>query len=241
MKGFLTADKPLPSSVQLYHGDCLEVIRGMKDKSVDAVVTDPPYSNRTHRDHDASVNGHKGKGGDGSARSPLVYTSWSKETATEVGKELCRVCSGWIVIMTDHILARTWERVQLDLGRYVFAPLPWFVPGSRVRLSGDGPSSWTVWIVVSRTAEQVRWGTLPGGYTQKGDQALTGGKPVELMRALVRDYSHSDQTVLDPCMGSGTTGVACVQTGRNFIGIEIDPDYFKIAERRIKGAPRRAK
>jgi DNA modification methylase len=43
-------------------------------------------------------------------------------------------------------------------------------------------------------------------------------------------------TVLDPFMGSGTTGVACVQTGRNFIGIEIDPDYFAIAERRIAEA-----
>ena len=47
---------------------------------------------------------------------------------------------------------------------------------------------------------------------------------------------RSGQTVLDPFMGSGTTGVACVQTGRNFIGMEIDETYFKIAERRIREA-----
>jgi DNA modification methylase len=49
-------------------------------------------------------------------------------------------------------------------------------------------------------------------------------------------WSNSGGLVLDPFMGSGTTGVACVQTGRDFIGIEIDPGYFKIAERRIKEA-----
>jgi len=48
-------------------------------------------------------------------------------------------------------------------------------------------------------------------------------------------------TILDPFMGSGTTGVACVQTGRNFIGIEIDPDYFAIAEKRIKEAQEAAR
>lgn len=48
--------------------------------------------------------------------------------------------------------------------------------------------------------------------------------------------AYDAQTILDPFMGSGTTGVACVQTGRNFIGCEIDPGYFKIAEKRIHDA-----
>ena len=60
-------------------------------------------------------------------------------------------------------------------------------------------------------------------------------KPVWLIRALLDKLSPC-QTILDPFMGSGTTGVACVQTGRNFIGIEIDPTYFKIAEERIRRA-----
>ena len=53
---------------------------------------------------------------------------------------------------------------------------------------------------------------------------------------MIIDITADGSTILDPFMGSGTTGVACVQTGRNFIGIEIDPTYFAIAERRIKEA-----
>lgn len=61
-------------------------------------------------------------------------------------------------------------------------------------------------------------------------------KPVALMEYLIRTYTHEGETVLDNTMGSGTTGVACVNTGRKFFGIERDPDYFAIAERRIADA-----
>lgn len=63
-------------------------------------------------------------------------------------------------------------------------------------------------------------------------------KPVALMDYLVRTYSNLGDVVLDNCMGSGTTGVACVQSGREFIGIEMDEAYFQIAERRIKSSTR---
>ena len=58
-------------------------------------------------------------------------------------------------------------------------------------------------------------------------------KPVALMEYLIRTYTNEGETVLDNCMGSGTTGVACVKTKRDFIGIELDDGYFKIAEQRI--------
>lgn len=61
-------------------------------------------------------------------------------------------------------------------------------------------------------------------------------KPVALMEYLIRTYTNEGETVLDNCMGSGTTGVACVNTGRNFIGIEMDDKYFEIAQRRIEDA-----
>jgi site-specific DNA-methyltransferase (adenine-specific) len=60
-------------------------------------------------------------------------------------------------------------------------------------------------------------------------------KPVELMKYLIRTYSNEGEVVLDNCMGSGTTGVACMNTNRNFIGIEKDEKYYKIAEQRISG------
>lgn len=59
-------------------------------------------------------------------------------------------------------------------------------------------------------------------------------KPVALMEYLIRTYTNPGETVLDFCMGSGTTGVACALTGRSFIGIESDPNYFAIAKRRIE-------
>lgn len=61
-------------------------------------------------------------------------------------------------------------------------------------------------------------------------------KPVDLLEYLIRTYTNEGETVLDNCMGSGSTGVACVNTGRNFIGIELDEDYFNIAKKRINKA-----
>ena len=61
-------------------------------------------------------------------------------------------------------------------------------------------------------------------------------KPVPLFEYLIRTYSNEGNTVLDNCMGSGTTGVACVNTGRKFIGIERDAEYFQIAQKRIQEA-----
>ena len=63
-------------------------------------------------------------------------------------------------------------------------------------------------------------------------------KPRKLMSKLIEDYTNPGDTILDPFMGSGTTGVSCVQTNRNFIGIEIEPKYYEIAEQRIKDAQR---
>ena len=61
-------------------------------------------------------------------------------------------------------------------------------------------------------------------------------KPVALLEYLIKTYTNEGETVLDNCMGSGSTGVACVNTGRRFIGIELDDTYFKIAKERIEKA-----
>lgn len=64
----------------------------------------------------------------------------------------------------------------------------------------------------------------------------TSQKPVDLCEYLIKTYTNEGDTVLDNCMGSGTTGVACVNTNRNFIGIELNPKYFNIAKERINAA-----
>lgn len=75
-----------------------------------------------------------------------------------------------------------------------------------------------------------------GCFGDKGKSFHPTQKPVALMEYLIKTYTNPEETVLDFTMGSGTTGVACKNLNRSFIGIELDPDYFKIAESRISGA-----
>lgn len=215
----------------LHLGDCMDILPSLP--KVDAVITDPPYSDRTHAGHDAA----------GAGRSVLGYAFLTENSVFSLASRYAALCDGWIVWMTDHTLAPRIEKALGDHGRYVFAPLPYFHAGRSVRLTGDGPSSWTDWIVVARTRAQSKWGTLPGGYVGGpgwDDKARMGGKPTALMDCLVRDYSRSGQTILDSHMGAGTTGVACARAGRAFIGCEIDPAAFELACRRIEEAQKQA-
>jgi site-specific DNA-methyltransferase (adenine-specific) len=219
----------------IYHGDCLEILPQIRQ--VDHVITDPPYSERTHKGHDASTAGHKGFGNDGADRKPLNYCALSPSDVAHVSALLTAICDGWIVWMADHTLAPSIQSSLETKGRYVFAPLPFYAPGSCVRLSGDGPSSWTVWIIVARTAKLSRWGTLPGGYVaEEGwrDRIHMGGKPLRLMTSLVNDYSREGETIIDPFMGSGTTLRAAKDLGRKAIGIELEEKYCEIAANRLR-------
>ena len=142
---------------------------------------------------------------------------------------------GWFVSLTDHVLSPAWEAALAEAGRYVFAPLPYVAPGSRVRLLGDGPSNWTTWIVVARprTAEMAKWGTLAGAYVlppgMKVNLPVIGGKPIWLGCALVRDYSRPGDLVVDPCCGAGTFGVAALREGRRAILGDIDESRIALA------------
>lgn len=88
------------------------------------------------------------------------------------------------------------------------------------------------------TFNQLHWSQMTGVYDDRliYPPVHPYEKPITLIERLIRIYTNPGDTVFDPFMGSGTTGVACVQTGRNFIGIEIDPQYFAIAQKRIHAA-----
>jgi len=97
-------------------------------------------------------------------------------------------------------------------------------------------------ISLKRKPKEEQWFKYPTNILEiKRDDKRNGTqhptqKPVALYEYLIRTYTNEDDIVLDFCFGSGTTGVACVQTRRNFIGIEIEPKYFEIAEKRIAEA-----
>jgi site-specific DNA-methyltransferase (adenine-specific) len=222
-------------TITLIHGDCMDILPTVGP--VDAVITDPPYSARTHKGHDSAAVGSASQGGDGTNRKPLGYSFWTPADVAAFVAESHRACSGWMVCMTDYTLAPAWYESLRSHGRYAFAPLPYYAPGSRCRITGDGPSCWTDWIIAARTKHQMKWGTLPGGYLRTADYGSVmhmGGKPVGLMTALVNDYSRAGQLVCDPCMGGGTTGIACARTGRWFIGIEQNRESFELCVRRME-------
>ena len=192
------------SNVTLHLGDCLEYMRTMPDKSVDAVITDPPY-------------------GCGKADwDDFFPTAWYEE-ARRIGK--------MVVIITGS--AGIKDSVFLVGNDFVDCIAAWNKNGMT-----RGPLGFGNWIsavvAVGRPQKQIQnylsfvvMGEMPNHPSPK---------PIEYMNKLLRNLTQDDYVVFDPFMGSGTTGVAAVQLGRNFIGCEIDPDYFAIAERRIKQA-----
>ena len=211
------------------------------DVECDAVITDPPYSEKTHAGHNrgiAAANAHGEY-----VRREIDYAPWSRADLRELAAHAADHCRGWVVGITDDCLAPQWQEEMAAIGRYTFAPLPLVKIGGRVRLTGDGPSAWTTWIVVSRprTRPYSAWGTLPGAYVISGAiERLTvaGGKPLEGMRAIIRDYSRPGDLICDPCAGGATTLLAARMEGRRAIGAEMDPETFRKAVDRLEKACR---
>lgn len=202
----------------------------LADVEVDAVITDPPYSEKVHTTDDAG-------GSDGAERRSISYHYWSEVEIIEFVDFWKDRCKGWICAMTSHDLAKVYEEALQNHGRYVFAPIPCVIPGMTCRLAGDGPSSWTVWLIVARPKHPPysKWGTLRGAYqsTQERDKHI-GGKPAVIMNAIIRDYSKPGDLICDPCAGGATTLIAAASQGRRAVGSEMDAETYKKAMERIK-------
>lgn len=220
-------------------------------RNVDALITDTPYSARTHKGHNGGtananraevgrVNRSTGQVEQGWKRASITYAAWSPADVSAFVAHWAPRTRGWFVAMTDHVLAPVWIASLEKSGRYVFSPLAYMATGSRVRLTGDGPAQWAAWIVVARprSPEFVRWGALPGGYVlPRGEHhpkpVITGGKSLWIMRQLVRDYSRAGDLVCDPCAGAGTTLRAARAEGRRAIASESDPETYALALREL--------
>lgn len=207
---------------------CADSLAEWQWGEVDCIIADPPYSERTHNGHDSveEIRNH----------SALGYEPWDEACICAAVSHWEPHCSGWFVVITDHVLAPIWETILRDFGRYAFAPLPFVSVGSRVRLAGDGPSSWTCWIVAARPKHEPysKWGTLPGAYIFPPERGgIVGGKPQRLINALVADYSRPGDLVCDPCCGAGTLGRACMDLGRRSLQIDINPEHCELSRRRL--------
>ena len=212
----------------------------LADVECDACIFDAPYGARTHKGHDASkaIIGTREL-----SFKPLGYGALTDEDAHAVVDHWSPRTRGWLCSLTSHDLIPAWESALAAAGRYVFAPLPIIDRGSRPRLTGDGPACWSVWMIVARprTAAFSRWGSLPGVYQRElQDQrpaGIMGGKPLGVMRAIVRDYSRSGDLVCDPFAGHGTTLKAAVMEGRRAVGSEVDPDAHAACVSRLSDTP----
>lgn len=227
---------------------------------VDTLIVDAPYSERTHRGHDDGVTvAHLRPGREArmrvdrrngsvysvrkNRRKPLSYRAWTPSDVRKFVASWAPRTRGWFVSLTDHVLAPHWEAALARAGRYTFSPLSFLAPGSRVRLTGDGPAQWACWIIVARPSDEqfFHWGALPGGYVLppgandrcNDRESITGGKPLWLMRALVRDYSRPGDLVCDPCAGGGTTLLAALMEGRRAVGGEKLAENFELARKRL--------
>lgn len=208
------------------------------DVECDALIVDAPYSERTHSAHGLTGTAVSAMRDPGKAPKPINYGCWKPGHVDEFVAHWAPRTRGWFVSITDHLLARSWEKALEASGRYVFSPLAFVASGSRIRLSGDGPSQWACWVVVARPATRdfQRWGTLPGAYVLPagaGGNEVIGGKPLWLMRALVRDYTRPGDLVCDPCAGGGTTLLAALMEGRRAVGAEMMPEHYEIARKRL--------
>lgn len=194
-------------------------------KTCDAVITDPPYGARIHAGHD-----HEAR------ESTIGYEALTPGAAEGFAFRWGRAASSWFCAMTSHDLVPSYERGLGLCGRLTFAPVP--ILQHRPRLTGDGPGSGAVHMVVSRPREArfMGWGSLPCWYLSSPERgaAVVGAKPLALMRAIIRDYTRPGDLVVDPCAGGGTTLLAAVMEGRQALGAEVNPATFEAAVARLR-------
>ena len=232
--------------MKLYNGDCLEVMKSIPDKSIDAIITDPPYG--------------------------TTACKWDSVIPFEpMWKELNRIIkpNGAIVLFgsepfssalrmsniknykydwiwrkpkgTGHLNAKKQplndvENISLFYKKQcVYNPQftkgkPYKAKSGKIGFEGYGKDN--------RKGNDNNGKRYPKRLIEfnvvERNTIHPTQKPIPLIEWLVKTYTNENETVLDFTMGSGSTGVACCNTNRNFIGIELDKDYFKIAEQRIK-------
>lgn len=227
----------------LHHGDCLDPVSGLAslpDKSVGHVITDPPYEAEAH----TMQRRVKRNGGELVATEPLDFDPITSEQRADVAAHMARVSRGWIVVFCQVEAVTAWRDALAAGGAKYRRTLPWVKPDAMPSLHGRWPGQSFEAIVLASVRGA---GPCPGGgaaiaYVLSKSEGVPGGKaphpttkPLPLMTRLVELVSLDGETICDPFAGSGTTGVACNQLGRNFVGWERDANYHAIASRRLNG------
>lgn len=206
-------------NAELWLGDCRDILPLLP--KVDAVITDPPYGISIDRQMAAS-SGTK-SGGMLARKGEYIASGWDDAPMSNDVAE---------------ILIRLGKEVVLWGGNYYGLPASqcWLVWDKQV--NGNFADCELAWTNMKKPVRKFAW--MWNGMLRQGGEQRNGHptqKPLALMKWCI-EQTGNPQTILDPFMGSGTTGVAAVQMGRKFIGIEREPKYFDIACKRIEDAQR---
>ena len=203
-------------TVTLYNADCLDILPTLEAGSVDAVITDPPYG--------------RGAGTQDWRSTTRNWTKFIQQYEWDDAPEISKVLM-WIKKQESWVV---WGGNYLcDVLGICYKPLMW-----HKKQDWNGAEFELAWTKNISGAADTFWMSRVYAYSSETKQHPTQ-KPLALMKWCIEKLPDDAITILDPFMGSGTTGIACVETGRNFIGIEIDSDYFKIAQQRISDAEAR--
>lgn len=216
--------------IQLYHGDCLEEIRKIPDKSVDLVLTDPPYG----IDFQSSWIKDKGR------RKAKIEND--KKPFTEFVKELPRVVkdTGAVVVFSRWDVQQAFIDEMERCGMKPKGVLIWDKGGGGM---GDLKRAWALdyetaiyWTADRFEFQHGRPGSSVIKSAKVPPEQLThpNEKPVDLLRFIISEMCVRGGTVMDCFMGSGSCGEAAKKSGRRFVGIELDNKYFEMARRRIE-------
>lgn len=208
---------------ELYLGNCIEILSTLG--KVDAVVTDPPYGINLNTDFRSMVN--KGFGG---IHCGKKYDRVIGDNTPFNPAPLLTIANKYVFFGADNYLSRLPAGGSLSI---------W---DKRLSESADkifGSCYETIWFYPARKKDffRYKWAGIFG--LEKEDikkRVHPTQKPIGLMERVILKLGKNQHIILDPFMGSGSTGVACVNLNRKFIGIEIDEKYFNIACERIEAA-----
>lgn len=230
-------------------GDCVEVMRSLKDRSVDHVITDPPYSEHVH-EKQRRIKGRAEKPGaprpvlvsDKVMSKELGFDSLSDQIRRDCCLEWARLVERWVLVFSDQESQHDWRiGLQSEAIEHVRCGV-WVKTTAMPQLSGDRPAPAHEAIQISHRRGRKRWngGGTSAAWLHATETDNSAGarthptqKPISLMLELVSLFSDPGDLVLDPFAGSGTTGAACLRLGRRFIGIEQQETHVNAARERL--------
>ena len=218
--------------IDLRQGDCLELMKDIPDKSIDMILVDPPYK-MTKRGKSCRPNWMPNNMGENVFNGEIPNT---KDWMTECYRVLKEGTHFYTFCNTNDILEylQTAKECGFKLHNIITMikdtgmPCRWYLKNCELVLFFRKGKAKPINDMTSRDWVKVN---MP---TKKNGKLHITQKPLDFIQKLVTNSSNEGDTVLDCFMGSGTTGVACVNTNRNFIGIELDENYFNIAKERIE-------